>query len=171
MEIWKDLKGLEGIYQVSNLGNVRSLDRLEKFRNGLRVRKGKLMKCSPNNGYLSVNLKNNGWVKHAFVHRLVAEAFIDSFTPDCVVNHVDFDRCNNTPENLTCGTQMDNIIHNMNNDKHLYGERNGAAKLNEDQVRKLKDAITGISQMAKSFGVTYQTAKRIRRGEAWTRLN
>ena len=73
-EIWKDISGYEGIYQVSNLGNVRSLDRLDCRG---RKRQGVLLKqVISTNDYLKVTLYKNGKSKTKIIHRLVAEAFI-----------------------------------------------------------------------------------------------
>lgn len=91
MEIWKEIEGYEGLYEVSNLGNVKSLNK----------RKGRILKPAKNNkGYLYVNLFKQGKVKKHFVHRLVAKAFIEN--PDNLpqVNHKDEDKTNNNISNL-----------------------------------------------------------------------
>ena len=82
IEIWKDIKDYEGLYQVSNLGRVRSLDRVVLQKNGfLKTIKGKIL--SPNKcgslkygGYLFIGLSKESVVKRKYIHRLVAEAFI-----------------------------------------------------------------------------------------------
>ena len=103
MEDWKGVKGLEESYQVSNLGNVRSLDRILIDKNGNKhTFKGKILKqCTDKYGYLRVNLYNNHCHrKFVPVHRLVAEAFIPN--PDNLpqINHKDEDKTNNCVENL-----------------------------------------------------------------------
>ena len=76
-EIWKDIEGYEGIYQVSNLGNVKN------------IRKDKIRKPSINpNGYKMVNLYKNGNFKNLLVNRLVAKAFIPNPNNYPVVNHI-----------------------------------------------------------------------------------
>ncbi|MBA4475122.1 endonuclease, partial [Lactobacillus paracasei] len=75
-EIWKDIKNYEGLYQISNLGRVRSLDRVDL--QGRRL-KGKVIASFPNrNGYLKVNLYWDRSIKQVFIHRLVAAAFLDN---------------------------------------------------------------------------------------------
>ena len=77
VEIWKDIEGYEGFYQVSNLGRVKSLHRLIKFSNGgTREYPEKILKQYKANGYWVVGLNNHGKKTQVSVHRLVAEAFI-----------------------------------------------------------------------------------------------
>ena len=109
MEHWKDIKNFEGIYQVSNLGNVRSLDRLQ--RNG-HFRIGQIRRPIKNkyNGMLQVMLINAQTYKLKYVHRLVAEAFIDNPDNCKLVIHKDNDYMNNTAENLQWSNLQNNQI-------------------------------------------------------------
>lgn len=101
-EIWKDIKGFEGLYQISNLGNVKSLRHWRKQENFI-------MKQQPNStGYLRVCLKLNRTEYHKFVHRLVAEAFIDNPNNFEVVNHLDCNPKNNIVTNLEWTTRKGN---------------------------------------------------------------
>lgn len=97
-EIWKDIEGYEGLYQVSNFGNVKSLNRTLKDKNGrLKRYKGKKITGHANsNGYLRVPLSG----KNYFIHRLVAKAFIENPDNLDVVNHKDFNPKNNLVDNL-----------------------------------------------------------------------
>lgn len=101
-EIWKDIKNYEGIYQVSNLGNVRSLNHIRK--NGKKksyISKGKTLKPAIQNvGYKFVVLSKNGERKGYRVHRLVAETFIPNPNNYPCINHKDECRTNNVVENL-----------------------------------------------------------------------
>lgn len=99
MENWKDISGFEGIYQVSDKGRVRSLDRKDNIGN---THKGKILVSQKRpNGYLCVHLSKNGKSKWLSVHRLVAEAFIEK-TDEAhnIVNHIDNDPSNNNASNL-----------------------------------------------------------------------
>lgn len=119
-EIWKDIIDYEGIYQVSDLGNVRVLDRIV-FRNGDPkhpfTKKGRVLKFAINNrGYYFVWLSLNGMTKLRTVHQLVAVAFLNH-KPDglkLVVNHKDFNKQNNRSNNLEIITSRENA-----NKKHL----------------------------------------------------
>lgn len=101
-EIWKDIKGYEGLYQVSSYGRVRSLDRIVVYSNGDKhFYKGRIIKpFSDKDGYLLCNLSKNTKPKTSKVHRLVAEAFIPNPNSLPQVNHRDEDKTNNHVENL-----------------------------------------------------------------------
>ena len=101
-EEWRPIPNYEGLYEVSNLGNVRSLDRVVKGRPGTYARiKGKTLSPIKNGGgYLRVNLCNKYGRKAVFVHRLVAKAFIENFDNLPEVNHKDENKENNSLENL-----------------------------------------------------------------------
>ena len=97
-EIWKDIKDYEGLYKVSNLGRVKSLDIVDRLN---RTFKGKIRKAKFNNrGYEQIALYKNGNQKYFLVHRLVAQAFIPN--PDNLpqVNHLDQNNKNNNSINL-----------------------------------------------------------------------
>lgn len=113
-EIWKDIEGFKGIYQVSNIGRVRSLDRIIVRKNGTKyLMKGKLMNPSPNKtrrGYLRVALYyGQKRCKHIEVHRLVALHFCDGYKKGLVVNHKDEDKTNNRADNLEWCTYKYNL--------------------------------------------------------------
>lgn len=102
MEIWKSIEGYEGLYEVSDLGNIKSLERLCKSR-GKRFRPTKEMikKQVPNKqGYMLISLSKNSKCKNFSVHRLVAKAFIPNPNNFPQVNHKDEIKSNNAVENL-----------------------------------------------------------------------
>ena len=113
MEIWKDIKGYEGHYQVSNLGRVKSLDRIVN-RSGVRnnmILKGKLKKQSSHyKGYKLVQLKVDGLFKTYKVHQLVAMSFL-GHTPtgmSSIIDHIDNDKTNNIVSNLRIISNREN---------------------------------------------------------------
>lgn len=97
MEIWKDIKGYEGLYQVSNLGRVKSLERYKKTKyESFSLFKEIIKKQQTNEkGYLKVTLANNKRRKTFFVHRLVAEAFLLNPNNLPQINHKDENKQNN----------------------------------------------------------------------------
>jgi hypothetical protein len=106
-EVWKDIAGYEGIYQVSNLGRVRSLDRYyvkPHPRNGVPTmyfKKGQVIKTfKGRNGYIGTVLKYQRKQKNFMVHRLVAMAFVQGYFEGADVNHKDCNRQNNRADNL-----------------------------------------------------------------------
>lgn len=113
-EIWKDIEGYEGLYQVSNLGKVKSLDRTIITRKGyIQFFKGKMLDYSKrknNCGYYRVSLSG----KEYLVHQLVAKTFILNPYEKSDVNHLDGNKSNNNVENLEWCTHIENMQHAFN---------------------------------------------------------
>lgn len=101
-EEWRDIAGYEGLYQVSSEGNVKSLERIVERSDGKqRLIKERIMKPVKNRGgYLQILLSKDGKVKHAYVHRLVSQAFIPNPSNLPEINHIDENPSNNNVENL-----------------------------------------------------------------------
>lgn len=109
MEKWKPVVGYEGLYEVSNLGNVRGLDRL--LPDG-RHWKGKQLKHAKfGNGYFFVCLMKNKTHRNELIHRLVAMAFLPNPLNAKVVNHIDGNKTNNKVSNLEWVTHSENQKH------------------------------------------------------------
>jgi hypothetical protein len=110
MEVWKDVVGYEGIYQVSNLGNVK---RISKTRGvNIKYKNDYILKPMDNGkGYLRVKLTNNGISKRVMLHRIIAEAFIPNTNNKKVVNHINCNLKDNSIENLEWCTQSENCLH------------------------------------------------------------
>lgn len=108
-ESWKDIKGYEGYYQVSNHGEIRSMPRV--LTDGRVLQGRELSQVSNGNGYLYVSLSSGNKSHHHYIHRLVAESFLlnDELLPE--VNHIDGDKSNNSVENLEWISSRDNKNH------------------------------------------------------------
>ena len=114
-ELWKTVYGYENLYEVSNLGRVRSFSRVCRFRNGYGMRKGKILKPQERqHGYLSVWLYKGETRKQVSIHRLVAEAFCERRDGCDEVNHLNENKQDNRAENLMWCTRQENCS---------YGER------------------------------------------------
>lgn len=115
-DIWLPVVNYEGLYEISSMGRVRSLDRLKKNK-GEYILKGKILKVHLlKSGYYSIRLTKNGKGSLKLIHQLVAQSFLNH-TPNghiLVVNHKDFNRLNNIVENLEITTTRNNC-----NRKHL----------------------------------------------------
>lgn len=124
-EIWKPIEGYEGLYEVSNLGRVRSL-------NYNHTGKVKILSLRVNKyGYIQVGLYNNGKRKFYGVHRLVAQAFIPNQDNKTEVNHIDEDKTNNIVTNLEWCTASYNINYGTRNIRvgnSLLLSNNGSAR-------------------------------------------
>lgn len=119
LEVWKDIPGYEGWYQVSNMGRVRSVDRVIEqvsSHGGMIIRhvKGHAITPTDNgNGYKIVGLRKNQDRKNFYVHRLVANAFIANADKKPVINHLDYDKSNNSFLNLEWTTQLENTRYSI----------------------------------------------------------
>lgn len=123
-EIWKDIVNYEGIYQVSNFGRIRSLDRLKKHYKGTMYKiKGRILKQNPEGGgYLSVSLYKNGIMTSRKIHQLIAESFLNH-KPNgniLVVNHKDHNIKNNNLSNLEIITNRENSNHSHRKSSSKY---------------------------------------------------
>ena len=115
-EIWKDIKGYEGLYQVSNLGRVKSVERYVKSRIGLRIAKEKIKTPTiKDNGYMQVTLYEENRGKMFYVHRLVALHFIENPLNLPQINHKNEDKTCNEVWNLEwCNNQYNQAYsHNV----------------------------------------------------------
>ena len=113
-EIWKPIPEFEQSYEVSNFGNVRSIDRYTPTWNGQVLKKGVVKtKKEDKDGYFKVTLSKKSKKKNCFVHRLVAEAFIENPDRKPVVNHKDGNKQNNSEDNLEWCTISENVKHSF----------------------------------------------------------
>lgn len=143
-EIWKDIIGFEGLYQVSNFGNVKSLLKTRKTgRKGtsVRVYPEKILKpssCS-NNGYKIVTLSLFGKQKYFTIHKLVCIHFLENKNNNKTINHKDGNKLNNHFENLEWCTNSENSLHafkmGLQKGAFLFGSKNIASK----KVLKISD--------------------------------
>ena len=134
METWKNVVGYEDMYQVSNLGNVKSLKR--KKWNGFAFQEivEKLLSQKLHQGYKYVNLCGFGKQKLIGVHRLVAIAFLENPDNKKYVNHKDNNPSNNHIDNLEWCSQQENILHAVKQGRFNQGELSARSKLTKEQV-------------------------------------
>lgn len=125
IEIWKDIENYEGLYQVSNLGRVRSLERDVYYSNGAihHLKEKILVKRIEKNGYQIVSLYKNGKRKDMTIHRLVALAFISNPEDKPQVNHIDEVKTNNVVENLEWCSAQENVNHGTRTARAVQNRR------------------------------------------------
>lgn len=173
MEIWKALPGID-LYEVSNLGRVRSLPRLTTHYTGKRiVRGGRILFGHINpRGYVQVSLSINGRTKTVYVHTLVAVSFLGPRPVGKVVRHLDGDPSNNTAENLAYGTNQENSDDMDLHGTVLRGERHGCAKLTAEDVAKIRELSARHSQaeLAAMFRMSNQQINNIVLGRQWRHI-
>ena len=147
-EEWRPVKNYEGLYEVSNLGKVKRLERHITCSNGTkRHLREKLFSCKPNKylGYVNVVLTKKGIKTAHTIHRLVAELFVDNPNNFNVVNHLDEDRANNKAENLEWTTHAKNLSHN------------GAYQRGREKIKKRIYQYTLDGELVR----TYSCAKKV----------
>lgn len=179
VEIWKDVVGYEGIYQVSNIGGLRSVERIIRKRGGSTgLLRSKILSPSTSNGYFTKMVRQNGIRKLLIVHRAVAMAFIPNPENKPQVNHMDLNRKNNNVSNLEWVTCAENLIHSRsvrpwNWERGQPNKRWRQAKLSIAQVRqirkaKLKGVKTGF--LAEKYKVTKCAIWEIATGRTWSNI-
>jgi hypothetical protein len=141
---WRNIKGYEGYYQVSNYGQVRSVDRTLHVKDGCREYDKKLLgkhmrQYLHSNGYKVVPLTKDGVCETLFVHRLVAEAFIPNVNQLPFINHKDEDKTNNCYLNLEwCTCQYNN---SYGNKPKRHSRKMQGRKLTEEHKHKISESI------------------------------
>ena len=168
-ELWKDISGYVGIYQISNLGNVKSLIR-KRRRTEIILDPG-----VDSDGYLQTSLRKNNIGVARKVHRLVLETFIGPRLHEMVARHLDGNRRNNRLNNLTWGTMVENaqdaVRHGTSPGFKSHGTNNGQSKLTESKVVKIKQLLSlqkhSQREIAKMFDISFQTISLIKLGKIW----
>ena len=156
MEEWRDIPGFPG-YQVSNLGNARSLDRMS---HGRRY-KGRLLKPTPDErGYF-------GCYPFGRIHRAVLLAFVGPCPKGLEGRHRDGNKARNDVDNLVYGTHSENMMDRVEHGTANRGERHGMAKLTEGQVVAIRQTQTSARATARQFAVSERCVRLVRNGERW----
>lgn len=177
-EIWKDVPSFEGYYQASNLGRIRTVDRIGPTCYGAtRKLKGRVVAVNGGKrGYLRVSSHKYGVM---FAHRLVAMAWVPNPHGLPVINHIDGNKSNNIPSNLEWCTQPDNVRHGFRTGltpiKILQkGDKSIAAKLTEEKVALIKRRIINGERavdLAKEYWVGPSTIAELKAGRSWGHVN
>lgn len=152
MEVWKDIKGYEGVYQVSNYGNVRRI---------LKGGQPRLLKNRPSLNYYTVSLSYNHTKKTYAIHRLVAETFLLRKPWETEVNHKDGNKLNNNVDNLEWVTQKENIQHAINVlNKNPFGKPPRKVKCIDAngtvvaEYRSITDAAKALGKLSARAAIT-----------------
>lgn len=141
-EVWKDVKGYEGFYQVSNIGQVKSLKRKRKSQYGrmATVEERILSKQLDKHGYFCVILRKNNIIKKYFVHRLVAEAFIPNPQSLYTVNHKNEIKTDNRVENLEWLSLIDNLRYGSH-DKNMARTQTNRADISKPVLQYSREGV------------------------------
>jgi hypothetical protein len=157
-ETWADIAGYEGSYQVSDLGKVRSIDRVEHSDAWKkRTRCGKELSAirSKRTGYLHVNLYKDGKMRTHLVHRLVAAAFVGKKPGDTQVNHKNGNKADNRAANLEWCTGSENVKHAFD---VLKRKPSGHKRFSDSQIIEIRsssktqrESMVGLIKQGKAY--------------------
>lgn len=166
METWIEIKDFEGFYSVSNLGNVKSLDRI--LPDGRKIKSKSLKKITNKNGYQMVHLYKNSKRTHCYIHRLVAISFLKSSNKNCV-NHINGNKSDNRVENLEWVTHSENNLHakdlGLNKNR---GTNSSKSKITSNQLSEIRNLLSEgkipQNKIAEMYNVSKVTITDIKQG-------
>jgi hypothetical protein len=163
MEFWKDIKGFEGYYQISNLGQIRSLTREVKRSDSKKgFYESRILKLAKDQkGYLRVVLTKESKRKTFKVHRIVCDHFLSDSIDGKEINHLDGDKTNNAWYNLQICSSSQNAIHAIKT-----GLRK-SVKLNESKVLEIRSSHLSVFDLADKFNVTVSNIRHIKNFKSW----
>ena len=176
-EIWKPVPGFEGRYDVSNMGNVRTVGRFINAPRGRErwIQERNLSTHITTRGYVQTMFKIGTKNIHQLIHRVVASAFIQNPHELPQVNHIDGDKTNNHVENLEWCTSQDNCTHARR--EKLYeqarGERGGGAKLTNEEVLFIRTRLASgetHTAIANDYSISRTVITRIANGTRWATI-
>lgn len=164
-EIWKDVTGYEGLYQVSSYSRIRSLDRIVRHSDTKTKKiKGVILKnIIHGSGYVIVSLLKNSIRNQKKLHRLIAIEFIENKQNKPQINHIDGVKTNNSISNLEWCTAKENVIHKFDCLKYVSPSRS----INYDTLIKIKNELLDykygdVSRIAKKYGIGISAISKIK---------
>ena len=168
-EVWKDIAGYEGLYQVSNFGRVKSLDREKSNGTGVYILKGKIKTANERRGYLGTQLYKNHKLKNVYVHRLVAEAFIPNTDGQETINHINGNKLDNRVENLEWVSNAENVKHafqtGLNGTEHMRNHKGSIPVAQYDKNMVLIGTYPSMMEAERQTHITNRSIALCCKGE------
>lgn len=173
MEIWKDVVGYEGSYQVSNLGNVKGMSRISL--QGRPLAEKPLAGSVNHKGYARVALTDRAGVrKNHSIHRLVLAAFVGPCPDGMEGCHKDGNSRDNTLGNLRWDSPVANWADRRTHGTATIGAKHPMAKITEETARAIKERLKddiAVRLLAAEFDVSVGTVAQIKRGNTWSHVH
>jgi len=173
MEIWKAVPDYEGFYEVSNLGNVRSVSRFVMNHYTKEWREGRTLKPYLQQiGYHNVKLSKLGVKDKHNIHRLVASAFIPNYENKRTVNHKNGIKTDNRVENLEWHTYSENVKHAYTTGLRFakpttFAESHHKTNLKNTDVIDIYNSTQSTKELSIKYGISYGVIQRIRLKKTW----
>lgn len=177
-EIWKDVVGYEGLYEVSNLGRIRNVGRtiIDKLGRNHPVRQCiRSLHSTPTCPYYVIVLcKGDRDFHNHLVHRIVAEAFLPDYDEDLEINHKNGNKHDNRPENLEIVTRKENIAHARNtglvNDSGVFNSRSVLSEALVKKSRAYRLWGVSVAQLARDHNVNPGTLHLAAKGRTYKNI-
>ena len=175
-EIWKNIKGYEKIYMISNFGRVKSLFRTAYHpKSGNIILKGNILSINTAGPYKSVELSKNSIPSQNLIHRLVAIHFIPNPKNKSQVNHINGIKKDNDISNLEWVTPSENSIHALETKLKRKGQDSPVSKLSNDKVKSIKRLLRikpkiNKVKLAEKLGISNSVIHQIIRGDSWKHI-
>lgn len=168
-EVWKDIPGYEGLYQASNKGLIRSLDKDVWNGHAYYRVPGRIMRPKiKNSGYKELVLRKNNKAKSITLHRLICITFNgDRRDEGLIVCHKDGDPLNNSAENLYWATHKQNTQDMIDHGNSTFGKKARHVKLTEKEVLEIFHSTETQKALAEKYNVTRGAIGDIKRGDNW----
>jgi len=163
-EIWKPIRGFSGVYEVSNLGRVKSNHKRMSYNKGI------LRQYKSKKGYMSIVLDPRGKCKFMYTHRLVAQHFILNSKKRKEVNHIDNNPSNNNVLNLEWLTKKQNIKYSIKQNRNVKGEQVKTHKLKKEDIKYIRSCGKDAEKLAYIFNVSKKHIIQIIKGKTWKHL-
>lgn len=168
-EVWVDIPGYEGLYCVSNLGKIRSEERIVYYgdHRSSRTNKSFIRKLTKNtsNDYFIITLSREGIAKTFYVHFLVALSFIGPRPDGADIRHKNGDPTDNRADNLCYGSRSDNMQDAILHGTLRIGERHADCSLTTKDVRAIVMSHLSAQSLSSTYNIRPETVNKIRRGD------
>ena len=153
-EVWRDIKGYEGLYKVSNLGRVKSFRNFSGFNKKFYKREKIMTPVDNGRGYLHVMLSKNKNTKHVYIHRLVAQSFLPNPNNLQEINHKDENKKNNRVDNLEWISRKDNVNYGTATSRQVKARSKPVTQIKNG---KIINTFTSMREAARMTGFLFSS--------------